>query len=109
MTDDSCTLITIITEASLEHTLTDRLKRLGAPGYTVSDARGEGQRGVRDAGWQASGNIRIEVVCDRTTAQAITAYLQHHYYDNYAMILFMSEVSVLRPEKFSSSTTGSRK
>lgn len=101
MSTDSCTLLTIITEASLEHPLTERLKQLGAPGYTVSDARGEGQRGIRDAGWQASGNIRIEVVCDAKTAQNITAYLQENYYANYAMICFLREVTVLRPEKFS--------
>lgn len=106
MTDDNCTLVTIITEASLEHALTDRLKRLGAPGYTLSDARGEGQRGVRGAGWQANSNIRVEVVCDQKTAHAITDYLQEHYYDDYAMILFMRQVNVLRPEKFSTRNKG---
>ncbi len=106
MTDHNSILITIITEASLEHALTDRLKHLGAPGYTVSDARGEGQRGVRDAGWQTNSNIRIEVICDKPTAQTITTYLREHYYDDYAMILFLREVSVLRPEKFSSSNKG---
>lgn len=102
MTDEHHTLVTIITEATLEQALTDRLKLLGAPGYTVSDARGEGRRGIRDAGWRATSNIRIEVVCDQKTAQAISDYLQEHYYDDYAMILFLSEVRVLRPEKFSS-------
>lgn len=106
MTDDNCTLVTIIAEATLEHTLIQQLKDLGVPGYTISDARGEGQRGVRDAGWQASGNIRIEVVCDQPLAQTITDCLQEHYYENYAMILFISEISVLRPEKFTSPKKG---
>ena len=63
---------------------------------------------MRNAGWQANGNIRIEVVCDRTTARTIASYLQEHYDDDYAMILFLSEVSVLRQEKFSSSPKGNR-
>ncbi|MDJ0335027.1 transcriptional regulator [Salinibacterium sp. G-O1] len=93
-------LLTVITEAALEGTLVRDLDRLNAHGYTITDARGKGNRGVRDAGWEASGNIRVEVVCDAETATAIAAYLREHYYDDYAMILFMSDIAVLRPEKF---------
>lgn len=93
-------LLTIITEAAIENTLVRDIERLGAHGYTVTDARGKGSRGVRNAGWETSGNIRIEVVCGVETAEAITAHLKAHYYDNYAMIMFTSEVEVLRPEKF---------
>ena len=32
--------------------------------------------------------------------RTIAAYLQEHYYADYAMILFLSDVEVLRPEKF---------
>lgn len=100
MHTEARTLVTIVTEAALERRIANDLKRLGAHGYTVSDARGEGSRGVRSAGWDASSNIRIEVVCDAPTAAAIATDLRAHYYDHYAMILFMSEVGVLRPEKF---------
>lgn len=93
-------LLTIITEAAIEAVLVQDLERLGAHGYTVSDARGKGSRGVRSAAWDASSNIRIEVVCDAAAADAIAARLKDHYYDNYAMILFVADVVVLRPEKF---------
>lgn len=93
-------LLTIITEAAIENPLIRNIERLGAHGYTVTDARGKGGRGVRSAGWETSSNIRIAVACGVETAEAITAHLKTHYYDNYAMILFMSEVEVLRPEKF---------
>jgi nitrogen regulatory protein PII len=93
-------LLTIITEAAVEATLIQDLERLGAHGYTVSDARGKGSRGVRSSAWDASSNIRIEVVCDEATADAIAAHLQARYYAHYAMILFMADVAVLRPEKF---------
>lgn len=93
-------LLTIVTEALLEQRMVKDLERLGAHGYTITDARGKGGRGVRDAGWESSGNIRIEVVCESTTATAIAEHLKEHYYDNYAMILFIGEVEVLRPEKF---------
>jgi hypothetical protein len=93
-------LLTIVTEAALETTLIREIDRLGAHGYTVTDARGKGDHGVRDAGWQASANIRVEVVCDAETAEALAAHLRDHYYQDYAMILFIAEVEVLRPTKF---------
>lgn len=93
-------LLTIITEAALESVLIKDLERLGAQGYTITDARGKGSQGVRRSAWDASSNIRIEVVCDAATAEAIAAHLQARYYENYAMILFVSDVAVLRPEKF---------
>ncbi len=93
-------LLTIITESVLERTLAEEIEHLGARGFTVTDVRGKGSHGPRSAAWQESSNIRIEVVCDEPTAGAIAAHLQAHYYRNYGMILFMSDVAVLRPEKF---------
>ncbi|MGV8942300.1 MAG: P-II family nitrogen regulator [Lysobacter sp.] len=93
-------LLTIIAEALLEQRMVKDLERWGAHGYTITDARGKGGRGVRNAGWEHSGNIRVEVVCDATTAATIAEHLKEQYYDNYAMILFIGEVEVLRPEKF---------
>ena len=93
-------LLTIITEAAIENHLLKDLQRLGAHGYTVTNARGKGSRGVRDAGWDASANIRVEVVCDLATAERIARHLREHYYENYAMITMVNDVQVLRPEKF---------
>lgn len=93
-------LLTIVTEAALEQELTVEVLRLGGTGYTITDARGKGGRGVRNASWALSANIRIEVVCNDATAQAIATMLRERYYDNYAMILFVSDVTVLRPAKF---------
>lgn len=93
-------LLTIVTEAAIEAHLLKDLEHLGAQGYTLTDARGKGGRGVRDSDWDASSNVRIDVVCDAPTAEAIAAHLQAKYYEDYAMILFVTDVAVLRPEKF---------
>ncbi len=93
-------LLTVICEAQLESHVIADLERLGARGYTVTDARGKGGRGVRNAGWDRSANVRIEIVCDDKTANALAAHLRDHYYDHYAMILFISDVEVLRAGKF---------
>lgn len=93
-------LLTVVTEAALEGTLVRDLDRLNAHGYTISDARGKGSRGVRNADWEIDASIRVDVVCDAATAATIAAHLKTQYYDNYAMILFTSDIEVLRPEKF---------
>ncbi|WP_246316174.1 P-II family nitrogen regulator [Tepidicella baoligensis] len=94
------TLLTVFTEASIEQLLIKDMDRMGVRGYTISDARGKGSRGVRDASWDESRNIRIEVICAREQAEALLAHLQARYYSNYAMVACFSEVEVLRPGKF---------
>lgn len=93
-------LVTIITEAVLEKELLQELDRLGVLGYTITDARGKGHRGIRNAGWEHGANIRVEVVCEDRMADAIAEFLKERYYENYAMIFFVADVAVLRPDKF---------
>lgn len=93
-------LVTMVCEASLEEALLSELEALGARGYTVTDARGKGSRGRRDATWGPLANIRIEVLCNAETANAICVALRERYYDDYSMVLFVSDVEVLRPDKF---------
>ncbi len=100
MQKHSCKLITIVTESVLEAGLCQRIKDLGASGYTVTNARGSGSRGVRTAGWASNSNIRIEVICSDSTAQRIIDCMHEHYYADYAMVLFESDVKVIRPNKF---------
>jgi hypothetical protein len=93
-------LLTVVTEASLERRLVEDLKELGARGWTITDARGQGHRGKRALDWEHGGNIRLEVICDAALADQLVAHLRELYYDHYAMVLFVHDVEVLRPEKF---------
>jgi len=93
-------LLTIVTETAIEQLMLQDLESLGAHGYTVTEARGKGARGVRSADWGTNGNIRVEIVCDAQTCERLVKHLQERYYPNYAMILFVADVSVLRPGKF---------
>lgn len=94
------TLLTVITEAGIEQTLLRDLQRLGVRGYTVADARGRGSRGERDATWNEAANIRIEVICPRVQAEAVLEHVQAHYYADYAMVAFLTDIEILRPQKF---------
>jgi len=93
-------LLTVITEASIERKVTADVLKLGAKGYTVCGASGQGHRGIREADWDANRNVRIEVVCSEQVARAITEHLVDTYYKDYAMIVLLADVEVIRPEKF---------
>lgn len=93
-------LLTIITEAVLEPRLIDLVRKMGASGYTVTEARGSGSRGVRSAGWTHNGNIRLELICSDAVAVKISEHLKAHFYADYAMVSFVMDVSVLRADKF---------
>jgi hypothetical protein len=92
--------LSIVTEAVLESRLIRDIKELGAHGYTIWDARGEGTRGVRGADWEGSRNIYIQVICDTETADRIADHLSETYYAHYAMVMTIIDVEVMRPEKF---------
>ncbi len=94
------TLLTVICESSIEGAVVADARRLGAHGYTAGDARGWGAHGERDGAWPMSGNVRIDVLCEAAVADAIAAHLQARYFASYAMVCYLSDVSVLRSEKF---------
>ena len=93
-------LVTIVTEKAIEGRLVESFNDWGVKGYTITDARGKGHRGVRSAVWDQAANIRIEVVADEQTAELLCERLKAEYYDNYAMILFVVDVQTLRGDKF---------
>ena len=93
-------LVTIVTESILEKPLTEALIEMGVKGYTVMDVRGAGRRGTRSADWDQRANIRVEIVCNADLADQVDDYLKDTYYENYGMIIYISDVEVLRSEKF---------
>ncbi len=92
-------LITIITESALEHTLIDDFDRLGAGGYTITNARGKGYTGVRDGRWPTDSNIRVEVICDTELADTIAEHIIKTYYRDYAVMVYIGDVTVVKPDK----------
>ena len=93
-------LLTVVTESALERQLVHDVLEFGAHGYTISEARGGGAHGEMQGAFSLDSNIRMDVICDDTVAERLALHLRDHYYSNYAMVVFLSEVEVLRPEKF---------
>lgn len=92
-------LVTIIAEDELEKRLVADLKKLGVRGYTICPVRGEGCHGQRFSQWEGE-NIKIEIIADAETADAIGEHVVQHYFPNFATILYLMPVQVLREGKF---------
>ena len=93
-------LLTIICEGEIERPLLAALQRIGVRGHTITEAHGQGEHGDRDALWPSSANIRIEVLCDSNVADSALSALESDYFANYGLIAFVSDVGVLRTQKF---------
>ena len=93
-------LLTVITEANLERDLVREIEAEGVGGYTISDVRGRGDKGVRASHWGHSSNIRLEVICDTPLAERLVERLRDKYYPNFAIVMWVQDVEVLRPDKF---------
>lgn len=93
-------LLVIIAEAALERELTRDARQFGAHGYTITDVRGGGERGEREASWQADRSIEMKVICDAAVAERLAQHVLARYAPNFAVTLFTADVGVFRPQKF---------
>lgn len=92
-------LLTIIAEDELESRLVADLKKLGVSGYTICTVRGDGHHGLRASHWEGE-NIKVEIIVDSNLADAVSEHVARVYFPNFATILYMLPVQVLREEKF---------
>jgi nitrogen regulatory protein P-II 2 len=91
--------VTIVAEALLEDRIVRICHEAGARGHTVTEARGEGSRGVRATEWEGK-NVKIETIVPEPTAEAILTRVAEEYFAHYAVIAYVSDVRVIRGEKY---------
>jgi nitrogen regulatory protein PII len=92
-------LVTIVAEAAVESRLVEDVKRLGVQGYSVGHVRGEGRTAshLQDLNGPS---MRLETIVTDEVAAAILAHVEAEYFGRYAVVVWASPVSVLRPERF---------
>jgi len=92
-------LVTIVAEGLLKDQVIALLKKNGATGYTITQTDGEGSRGVRARDWEGP-SLKFECIVAPAAGDAILQALSDHYFENYAVIAWLTEVNVLRGHKF---------
>jgi nitrogen regulatory protein P-II 2 len=93
------TLLTIIAESILKDRLIHDIRQAGAKGFTITPGYGEGSR-QRRVSEILGDNIKIEVIAKRETADTLLSVLNQDYFPNYAVIAYLSEVQVVRENKY---------
>lgn len=92
-------LVTVVAESVLQDRITREVMELGASGFTLVQSHGRGSRGLR-TGDIPGESVRIEVVVDHETADDIIAHMSEKYFENYAVIAWVTSVDVVRGEKY---------
>ena len=87
--------VTIIAEAVLEQRLVRDVQAVGAQGWTVTDARGQGTGLVRASEWEGA-NVRLETLVPPEVADLVLDLLVRDYIPHFAVIAWTSPVQVLR-------------
>ena len=99
MANISFKLVTMISEPVLSNSLVTTIRALGATGFTISDVYGEGS-GEKSSGEVPNEKVKIEVVADADLAKKIMVEIAKNYFANYSLIVYSSDIQVIRQEKF---------
>jgi hypothetical protein len=94
------TLLVIVAEAALEKSLVRDARERGAQGWTIGEVHGASLDGVREGAWEADRTIELKLICDDLVADTIAEHVIATYAKHYAVALYFSNVSVLRPERY---------
>ncbi|MEM1085589.1 MAG: transcriptional regulator [Verrucomicrobiota bacterium] len=93
-------LVTIVTEGLLKDEMGSLLEKMGATGFTITRCEGGGSDGVRAQDWEGP-NQRFECIVSEEMADAILDEVGRVYFKDYAVIAWLTDVAVMRGEKFS--------
>jgi nitrogen regulatory protein P-II 2 len=93
------TLVTIVAERVLRDRVVEALQRAGARGYTLTDVIGEGTRHIAAHEWEGP-SVKIETLVSEEMASQIVTFVSDRYFEHHSIIVYTSEVRVLRGDRF---------
>lgn len=99
MTTNDFKLVTIICEPVLSSSVIKLIRAQGASGFTASQVRGEGT-GTKSSGEIPDEKTKIEIVVSEVIATKIMTEIAKTFFENYSLITYSSDITVLRPDKF---------
>lgn len=94
-------LVIIICEPVLTSSILNISQGLGATGFTITEVRGQGN-GEKSSGEIPDIKSKIEIIADPILASKIIEALAERFFENYSLITYLSDISILRPKKFDS-------
>lgn len=93
-------LLTITCEILAQKNILDLLSKHDISGYTTWEVEGKGSRGIRGQGLKNEKNVKIEVIMREDKLQDIVEEISRTLFADFAIVLYASDVGVVRTEKF---------
>ncbi|MFM7035189.1 MAG: DUF3240 family protein [Planctomycetia bacterium] len=94
-------LVTVVGESVIMSDVAEEGMKLGATGFTLTDAAGEGSRSARNVIVTSGANTqKVEFVVPMDAAEKILKHVSHTYFEHYACIAWLSDVQVVRGQQY---------
>ncbi len=93
-------LLTVTCEILAQNNILEIISRHGVTGYTLYEVSGNGSKGVRGQGFKNEKNVKIEIISTEARLKDIVEEITRSLFSDFAIIVYLSDVQVLRPEKF---------
>ncbi len=93
-------LLTITCEILAQKNIIEILKKHQITGYTTYEVDGNGARGLRGQGLKNEKNVKIEIIMREEKLSDVIEEISRTMFANFALVLYVSDVNVLRIEKF---------
>ena len=93
-------LLTITCEILAQKNIIEILNKHEINAYTTYEVDGNGARGIRGQGFKNEKNVKVEVILREERLQDIVEEISRTMFANFAIIVYVSDVSVVRTEKF---------
>ncbi|AFS82296.1 P-II family nitrogen regulator [Candidatus Nitrosopumilus sediminis] len=93
-------LLTITCEILAQKNIIEILNKHEITGYTTYEVEGNGARGIRGQGFKNEKNVKVEVIMHEEKLQDVVEEISRTLFANFAIVLYVSDVGVLRAEKF---------
>jgi len=94
-------LVNVITIDVLQDKLREMFRRHGVSGYTIIRVRGEGACGESAGTLDFEASIMVKVILPEEKLQRLLDGLQRQIAKGYHLTIFVQDVQVISPEKFS--------
>jgi nitrogen regulatory protein PII len=93
-------LLTITCEILAQKNIIEILNKHEITGYTIYEVDGNGARGIRGQGLKNEKNIKVEIIMREEKLQTVVEEISRTLFANFAIVLYVSDVGVVRTEKF---------
>jgi nitrogen regulatory protein PII len=93
-------LLTVTCEILAQKNIIEILNKHEITGYTIYEVDGNGARGIRGQGLKNEKNIKVEIIMREEKLQTVVEEISRTLFANFAIVLYVSDVGVVRTEKF---------